>query len=137
MLKLDLPFPPSVNGLYRNGGMKKGRHRTARYKAWVREASLCVGEVHRKAMSAYSLLIVLKRPDRRMRDLGNYEKAISDLLVSHGVVRDDSDCCSLMMKWHDAMDGAGMVSSPTGASCVVSECLVIVQQEPTDRSSLS
>ncbi|RCL00927.1 MAG: hypothetical protein JSC189_001020 [Candidatus Tokpelaia sp. JSC189] len=70
-------------------------------------------------------------------DIGNYEKAISDLLVSHGVVRDDSDCCSLMMKWHDAMDGAGMVSSPTGASCVVSECLVIVQQEPTDRSSLS
>jgi len=40
-----------------------------------------------------------KRPDKRIRDLGNLEKATSDLLVKAGVIDDDSDIDSLWLFW--------------------------------------
>jgi len=39
------------------------------------------------------------RPDKRRRDLANLEKAISDLLVDHKVIEDDSLIESLSMEW--------------------------------------
>lgn len=32
----------------------------------------------------------LNHPDNRTRDDGNYEKALTDLLVTHGIIKDDS-----------------------------------------------
>ena len=90
MIKLELPFPPSVNSAYANGGNKRGRHKTPQYLAWIMEASTKVKESHRQGMGPYSLQICLERPDKRARDLGNYEKALSDFLVMHGIVKDDS-----------------------------------------------
>ena len=75
MIKLELPFPPSVNSAYANGGNKRGRHKTAQYVDWIRLASTKVKESHRRGMGPYSLQICLERPDKRARDLGNYEKA--------------------------------------------------------------
>jgi Holliday junction resolvase RusA-like endonuclease len=46
-------------------------------------------------------------PDARRRDLDNFAfKAVSDILVSLGVVSDDSDCVELSAKWiTDGDDG--------------------------------
>jgi crossover junction endodeoxyribonuclease RusA len=86
---LTLPFPPSVNALTRNvPGV--GRVKTARYKAWITEAGWEARRQHAgKVLGPYALTIIAKRPDARRRDLGNLEKAISDLLVSLGIIEDD------------------------------------------------
>lgn len=100
MIRLHLPFPPSVNSMYANGGNKRGRHKTATYEAWIKLASIAIKDSHRQALGPYSLSICLEPPDdRRSRDLGNLEKAVSDLLVMHGIVKDDRYCQRLVMTW--------------------------------------
>lgn len=53
----------------------------------------------RKHLGAYKLTILAVRPDKRRRDLGNLEKSVSDILVSQGIVEDDSLCEWLEIKW--------------------------------------
>jgi crossover junction endodeoxyribonuclease RusA len=101
LVQLSLPFPPTTNNLFRNAGRK--RVRTAAYDAWFALASTHVKDGHRQNLGAYCLSICLKRPDKRRRDIGNLEKAVSDLLVAHGVVRDDSLCERLTMQWDAGM----------------------------------
>lgn len=113
MIKLHLPFPPSVNAIYANGGNKRGRHKTPVYRAWEQLASIAVKDSHRRSFGPYDLYICLQAPDKRARDLGNYEKAISDFLVLHGVVKDDSYCRRLTMTWGENLSA---------------ECVVIVQE---------
>ena len=100
---LHLPFPPSVNSAYANGGTKRGRHKTAQYVDWIKVASTCIKQSHRQSLGPYSLRICLERPDKRQRDLGNYEKCVSDFLVMHDVVKDDHLCELLMMTWGTAL----------------------------------
>ena len=102
-IRLSLPFPPTVNNLYANRGARGGRYKTAAYKAWEQLAGVAIKDGHRQGIVIYSLAVALRRPDRRARDLGNYEKALSDLLVSHGVVADDSGCERLSMQWDHGM----------------------------------
>lgn len=102
-VRLSLPFPPTVNNLFANNAKGHGRHKTGTYTAWEFRASLNVKDRHRLGISSYALAIALRRPDKRARDLGNYEKAISDLLVKHGVIADDSGCERLTMQWDAGM----------------------------------
>ena len=52
-----------------------------------------------KIVGAYKLTILVIKPDRRRRDLGNLEKAVSDILVTMEVVEDDNLCEWLEIKW--------------------------------------
>lgn len=113
MIKLELPFPPSVNSAYANGGNKRGRHKTAKYNDWIKLASTKVKESHRQRLGPYSLQIALMPPDKRGRDLGNLEKCVSDFLVMHQIVRDDRFCRRITLYW---------------AENLPSPCVVLVQQ---------
>lgn len=97
MIRIELPFPPTVNNLYVNVGRR--RVMSARYKAWFTLASTAIKGSHRQGVGPYALNICLKRPDKRRRDLGNLEKAVSDLLVECGVIRDDSLCERITLQW--------------------------------------
>lgn len=93
----DLPFPPSVNGLFAG----KGRRYCSRtYKAWkaVARPQVPAGLI----AGPYTLELLFDRPDRRARDLGNLEKAVSDLIVEAGLVIDDSCCERITLAWSDA-----------------------------------
>jgi crossover junction endodeoxyribonuclease RusA len=84
------------------------------YLAWEKLAGTKIKDSHRIGFTSYTLHICLRRPDlKRSRDLGNYEKCLSDMLVSHGVVADDSCCERLLMTWDQGM---------------AAECVVIIQQ---------
>ncbi len=114
MIRIELPFPPSINSAYGNGGNKRGRHKMPVYLAWEKLAGTRIKDSHRIGFTSYTLHICLRRPDlKRSRDLGNYEKCLSDMLVAHGVVDDDSCCQRLLMTWDQGMSA---------------ECVVIIQQ---------
>lgn len=110
MSAINLPYPPTTNNLYMNVG--KHRIRTKRYDAWLKEGAAMIAQQRPEKVSGpYSLLLRAVRPDRRARDLGNLEKPVSDLLVKCGIVRDDSDACTITMAW--------VPSNPSGAAVTV------------------
>ena len=111
MIRIVLPYPPSVNGLTSNA--PKGRAKTDDYRLWLQKAGLCVKDSHRAGFGPYCLHIAVRKPDKRRRDLGNIEKAVSDLLVAHGVVKDDCLAQSITLQWD-----AGMQE----------ECVVLIQE---------
>ena len=100
MLTLTLPFPPSVNRLWRAG--KDGKvYRSPKYTAWRKEAmwELKAQAKSQKVCGSYKLTLLAVKPDKRKRDIGNLEKAVSDILVTMGIIEDDNLCEWLEARW--------------------------------------
>lgn len=112
-----LPLPPSVNNLFATvpaRGKKKARRVHSRsYSAWRVTAGKEIS-VQRQAMptkrvgGAYKLLIVADWRERtasngRGRDLGNFEKAVSDALVWMNIIDDDSLAEEIHLRWGDVV----------------------------------
>lgn len=102
MIKIELPYPPTANNLFRNAG--KSRVKTLAYNDWIKLASTRIKAGHRQNIGPYSIAIALKRPDNRRRDIANCEKAVSDLLVAHGVIKDDSLCERMTIAWDSGIE---------------------------------
>ena len=88
-ITLTLPFPPSVNNLFINAGRK--RVRSPRYRAWAEEAGFLLNTQHARPVPGPVKLIYefQEGQDKRRRDVGNLEKPVTDLLVTHGVIEAD------------------------------------------------
>lgn len=114
MIRITLPFPPTLNNLFINAGKK--RVKSPGYTAWLQLAAISIKDAHRQSIGEYSIHICCRRPDKRRRDIANLEKGISDLLVSHGVIKDDSLCQRMTIQWDDDMEP---------------ECVVLIQ--PAER----
>lgn len=100
---INLPFPPTTNSLT---GVHNGRKiKSKRYREWEMAASRVYADLDEAVTGPYHLEITLVRPDKRARDVNNYDKAISDLLVTHGITPDDSLMQSLTVCWSDAQEG--------------------------------
>lgn len=100
MIRIVLPYPPSVNRLWRTtktGGMYSSKE----YKDWAKHAEWAIAAQIKGAgvKGEYALEVVAVKPDKRRRDLGNLEKAISDILQSTGVIENDYLCQDLHMRW--------------------------------------
>lgn len=87
-LKLSLPMPPSVNHLFANVA-RKGRVATAKYTAWRIEAGLRLNLQRPPRIDGPVALEYCFGTDTRA-DLGNLEKATTDLLVSSNIIDGDS-----------------------------------------------
>lgn len=104
-MKLTLPFPPSVNGLFRNVPMR-GRVKTKRYESWLK---LAMGELMvQRARPVYGPVRIAfwySPPDRRPRGLDNYLKAPLDLLVKAGIIENDEQAVrGLRPEWDESRD---------------------------------
>lgn len=91
---LQIPWPPSVNHMYNWG--KNGVYLNSKARNWYVDAktrifcqiydqqikNLPVNEIVQLDIKAYP-------PDKRCRDEGNLRKAIDDVLVKSGVLKDD------------------------------------------------
>lgn len=102
----DLPHPPPANNLFLN--VKHGRVKAPRYRAWLKEAGEALVQQHAEQRFSqisgrYHLYVSAQRPDKRKRDLGNIEKPLSDILVAHNVIEDDSLADIITLRW----DGEG------------------------------
>jgi crossover junction endodeoxyribonuclease RusA len=110
-----LPFPPAANNLFKN--IRHGRARTPRYDAWLKEGAAEIARQRpAKLAGPYEMTVIAVRPDRRRRDLSNLTKALEDLLVKCGIVRDDSDAMDIHLHWDrcapDKAAGVRVVVSP-------------------------
>lgn len=97
-VSLNLPFPPSTNALFFNRA-GKGRVKSDRYRTWATAAGWDLkSQKPSKIAGPYELHLILERKSGR-RDLGNLEKAISDLLVEHQIIEDDSLAERIILEW--------------------------------------
>jgi crossover junction endodeoxyribonuclease RusA len=91
MIRLHVPFPPPLSACFTNvRGV--GRVATSRYKAWQTEALWEIKAQKPKPIDGeVSISVGLVAPDKRPRDAGNTDKAICDILVKAGLIKDDSN----------------------------------------------
>lgn len=94
-----LPFPPSVNNLFSQNRAGR-RFPSKRYTAWRREAGWALKASKVQPIAGrFSVCLWLTPPTAHRRDADNYFKGVLDLLVSQGIVADDSLAVSVTAKW--------------------------------------
>lgn len=95
--------PPSANNLFRGAG--KRRVTTDAYRAWRTAAGWEIRAQHIPlTVGAIAVEYQIERvADRRRRDVENYCKALSDVLVSAGVITDDSLIERVTIGWADVV----------------------------------
>lgn len=88
MIRFLLPLPPSANALFMNFGKK--RKKTYTYEMWIGEASQMILEQKPPNMTDRCIIVYDMQCPNKSRDSGNCEKALTDILVTHGIIKDDS-----------------------------------------------
>lgn len=84
-----LPFPPSTNKLTKNN-RDGGRSVTREVEQWVRDAGM---ELNSQKPLAYEVPVqiwVYLEDTHPSADCSNYLKKVEDLLVDHGIIKDDN-----------------------------------------------
>lgn len=107
-VRLDLPFPPSINALWRRG--RTGMYRSPTYMTWINAAGTALSlQKPGRIDGNYIIALELERKDNRRRDCDNLIKAVSDLLELHGVIEDDCLCEGLTVAWSPRVSGCRVV----------------------------
>lgn len=112
-LYFDLPYPPSVNSIWRGG--KGGRHYlSAKYKAWRQAAGLLASAQAKgkRIAGPFAVQINAVRPDKRRRDIDNLIKPVLDLIASVGITDDDCECQSVEASWVRRGEGIWVAVRP-------------------------
>jgi len=103
-MELELPFPPSVNHLWRRVG-----HRTLLSRqghAYRRQVhNLLVGRRVQPLAGRIAVTVEVHPPDRRRRDLDNLQKGLFDAMQHAGVFLDDSQIDELHMRRCECVPG--------------------------------
>jgi crossover junction endodeoxyribonuclease RusA len=114
---INLPYPPSVNHLWRVG--KGGKvHKSADGKAWSDRAAWLVKASGVKVSGPYILLVTVVRPDKRRRDLDNTSKAVCDALQAGGAIEDDCLCALAIWGWADTTAEVNIIPHGLPVICV-------------------
>ena len=111
-LMIDLPWPPSVNRIWRS--QKAGKRRVylaPEYASWKKAAdilAISLGQVkHFKRINGgFEAHIILQR---RRGDIDNRVKAILDWAQSRELILDDSNCERLLVERGEAPHGARLI----------------------------
>lgn len=96
---IHLPYPPSVNRLYRSINGRSILSRVGR--EYYRNVVPIAEATGINVRGPYVLIIRAHRPDKRRRDVGNLEKIVSDTLSKAGVIEDDSHAQAILSSWSD------------------------------------
>jgi len=108
LLKVELPYPPSVNGMFSSIGRR--RVKSKRYKEWIDDATMAVLSQRKgkRITGRIAVSISSVKPDKRKRDVDNIIKPILDLLTSTQTILDDSQVIKVSSEW-----------AASGAPCTV------------------
>lgn len=96
-MKFELPFlPPSINSCYYTDFSTKTRHKSSEYRKFIKKSKLYLPKESIKGEVQIEYNFYFN--DKRRRDVCNYEKALSDMLVYYGVIEDDSKIGRMMIE---------------------------------------
>lgn len=104
MIGCALPFPPSVNSIWR---AVDGRNILSKsYRAWRAHAAQVIALKRPGTIAGpYTISILADRPDRRRRDLDNLLKPVGDALQQSGVIVNDCDAQRITIAWSKRTPG--------------------------------
>lgn len=90
-----IPIPPSTNNLYinvrrREGKRSGGRIKSPEYRDWIDRAAPHLTGWKWVGDYPVAITITVLATVRATRDIANFEKAVTDLLVNQGVIVGDS-----------------------------------------------
>lgn len=104
MIKLELPYPPSVNHYWRRVGARTLISRGGRA---FRQAVCAILADYGAEPLAGPLVIDIRihPPDNRRRDVDNVQKALLDALEKAGVYHDDSQIVRLSIEKGEVVTG--------------------------------
>lgn len=122
MTVINLPFPVSVNAMFADGSSR--RIKSQRYCDWILEAGYALNRQHPPQIFGQVELKyeVEEKPDKIRRDVENYAKGVSDLLVKHKVILADDNTVvrRVTMEWAPEVKGVRITISPVGNNRVPS-----------------
>ncbi len=99
-IELTLPWPPSVNSIWRQG--RRHVYRDPKYLSWIKESHgewlIQRGKI-RSIKGEFRLEIALYPPDKRLRDIDNLPKCLLDFLQNAGIIENDHFCRSLLVEY--------------------------------------
>lgn len=106
IVQIELPYPVSTNALWMRSGTTGQIIKSPRYATWFRAAGNEL-EMQRPGCvkGRYSLEVLVQEKSGR-RDIDNLIKGLSDLLVAHQVIEDDSLARRVTIEWSDTAKGA-------------------------------
>lgn len=99
MFEALLPVPPTANNLFPTGRSGK-RFISSKYRDWKAEAEKALASQSAPKPGMAGRLYAEYRysfPDKRRRDIANFEKAVTDFLKEYGVFEDDSQIDELKL----------------------------------------
>lgn len=88
MITLTLPWPPSVNHSHNYGNKRKFLSKpTQKFREEVQE--IVINAKAKMPVARLAMFVAFYPPDKRRRDICNYEKQLTDALVACGCIIDD------------------------------------------------
>lgn len=116
---LDLPYPPSVNRIWRASKTASGKnvHLAPSYVKWRDEANALLmtkrGWMMHRIAGQFSVELALSPPKGHIRgDLDNRIKAVLDFLQRATIVANDKHCQSIHAYWGEAPLGCRVTVRP-------------------------
>ena len=104
LIELELPFPPSVNIYWRK--FKNRLVLSPRARFYIKAVGMLMLEYKNGCTGKFTALncdliagVDLYPPDKRVRDVDNYCKALFDSLTKAGVIEDDKQIKEMNVKF--------------------------------------
>lgn len=110
MRSFNLPFPISVNAMFADGQTR--RIKSQKYREWIEDAGWILNRQHIRPVKGQVVLSYEfeEKLDGRRRDAGNYEKGVTDLLVTHGIIEADDHRIvrEIKLRWSREVSGVAV-----------------------------
>lgn len=122
-IAVDLPWPPSVNSIWRTHGNSKVNGTVAsspKYLEWKRAAdqqaiAMATFRGLKMIKGPFEARIVLERTRRGGSDLDNRVKVVLDWAQSREMIENDRYCERLTVEWGETLTGCRLVLKEWGA----------------------
>lgn len=99
--------PPSTNNLFITA---RGRRiKSPEYRSWITAAGWQFKQCKPSPIKG-RVAVSITVPRNNRRDLDNFLKPLLDLIVAHGIIKNDNLVEQILIRWHGAADSRAVIS---------------------------